>query len=361
MFDGICNQLHNSTELPNLNKMQKEGFYKEVKAIMPTVTNANNASICCGVFPEIHGVTGNSYLTPQGTEAYMESSDLVLAPTLFERAKHAGYKSALLSSKKKSIALLSKGTELAISPETADETWKQLIGTPPPIYSREVNYWLMDAALYVLKNRKDITCLYIHTTDYPMHTWAPEEAESKEHLKKIDEYIGKIMQEDPDAMILITADHDVNHKSGCWDLEKACAQRKTLVRIAISAEKDKYPKHHKGYGGVSYVYLLNPKDEAKVTQTLMSLPGVKNVYRRDEAAARFHLLKERIGDLMVLADSNTVFGNIETQEFESLPATYRSHGSEFEQSIPLFIYNAETLPPATYFQYNKDLAAWLYK
>jgi phosphonoacetate hydrolase len=71
----------------------------------------------------------------------------------------------------------------------------------------------------------------------------------------------------------------------------------------------------------------------------------------------------RIGDLVVLADSLTVFGNLDRGKAEEvLLATYRTHGSEYEQDVPLFIFNnRKTLPPASYFQYNKDLTAWLIK
>jgi phosphonoacetate hydrolase len=46
---------------------------------MPSVTNANNTSICCGAWPEKHGITANYYLNEiTGREEYMESGDLVL-------------------------------------------------------------------------------------------------------------------------------------------------------------------------------------------------------------------------------------------------------------------------------------------
>jgi phosphonoacetate hydrolase len=71
---------------------------------MPSVTNANNASICCGVLPEQHGITGNSYFDERaGREEYMDTADLLLTPTLFQRAKKQGVKSALLSCKKSKV------------------------------------------------------------------------------------------------------------------------------------------------------------------------------------------------------------------------------------------------------------------
>jgi phosphonoacetate hydrolase len=360
MLDGLGITYLESTELPTLEKLKREGLYKQVQATMPTVTNSNNAGICTGLFPEQHGITGNSYLTAEGEESYMEEAELLLAPTLFERADKYGVSSALLSAKKKTIALLSKGTELAMSPQTAEQEWIDRLGTPPDIYSREVNYWLMDAALWVLANRKDISLLYVHTTDFPMHNWPPSAPESIEHLKKLDEYLGKIIATEPNATILITADHDVNHKTQCWDLGKALKKRKAPVRIAISAEKDKYPKHHRGFGGVSYVYLNAPGDAAKVVKQLKTLPGIKDVLTREEAAAKFHLMPERIGDLVVTGDAVTVFGELDKTERETLPETYRTHGSEFELAIPLFVYHAKAAPPAEQFEHNKDLAAWLY-
>ena len=217
----------------------------------------------------------------------------------------------------------------------------------------------MEAALYLLKNRPDISCIYIHTTDYPMHTWAPQDSNSRKHILKIDEYIGEIVKLAPEAVIMITADHDVNHKGRCVDIEKSLALQNIKIKIAISAERDKYMQHHRGFGGVSYIYLNNKEDERKVKDALSKISGIRTVLTKKAAALKYHLMPERIGDLVVFADSLTVFGNLETSE-EKLPNTYRSHGSEYELKVPLIIYNAPKLPPASYFNYNKDLCSWLF-
>ena len=51
-----------TAQCTTLRRWQKEGLYRHVKGVMPSVTNANNTSICCGAFPQVHGITGNSYL-----------------------------------------------------------------------------------------------------------------------------------------------------------------------------------------------------------------------------------------------------------------------------------------------------------
>src|ERR1044072_4847651 len=168
MFDGFGMSYYEKAPMPFLKKQIEKGFFKEVRALMPTVTNANNTSICCGTFPVENGITGNSFLDAKGEEEYMESKELVLSPTIFEKLQKQGIRSALLSSKKKSISLLSRGTSIALSPEIADSSWIRCLGKAPSIYSPDVNYWTMEAALEILEHQKEIRCLYIHTTDYPM-------------------------------------------------------------------------------------------------------------------------------------------------------------------------------------------------
>src|SRR5262249_52949597 len=155
----------------------------------------------------------------------------------------------------------------------------------------------------------------------------------------------------PDAVFLLTADHGLNHKTRCWDLARALAGRGLPVRAAISAERDKYLAHHRGYGGTDWVYLNRPADTDRAIGLLHGLEGVERVMTRDQAARAFHLMPSRIGDLVVLGDRDTVFGELFTApdtgravavegrskdrgqaeagpapEREDLPPAYRSHG-----------------------------------
>jgi phosphonoacetate hydrolase len=361
MFDGFGLDYLAQSDMPTLRRWQRDGLYKQVKGMVPSVTNANNSSICCGVFPKEHGITGNSYLDPRtGHEEYMETADLLLAPTLFEHAAKVGVSSALISSKKKTISLLSKGTSIALTPEEAPAEWVERLGPAPAVYSREINYWTVRAAIDVLKHRPEIQCLYVHTTDYPMHTWAPETPESKEHLKMVDTLLGEAQEAAPDAAFLMTADHGMNHKTHAYDLDKALAAAGAPIKISISAERDRYFKHHRGLGGVSWVYLNHPEDKTKVMDVLTKLTGVESVITREEAVSKFNLYGARIGDLCVFGDKDTVFGELD-QPSEELPSTYRSHGSMHELDIPLFVYNAKGAPPSSYFTHNRDLTRWLYR
>ncbi len=361
MFDGFGSGYLSASKMPVLEQWKRDGLYKQVQGVMPSVTNVNNAGICCGTWPDEHGITGNTYFDEKrGVEDYTESPDLLLAPTLFERGARQGVKSALLSSKAKTITFLLRGAEIVQTAENPDPEWVKKIGPVESIYSREINYWLMRAGLDVLKNRPDIGCLYLHTTDYPMHTWAPEAKESQEHLARMDELIGEAMRVAPDAAFLLTADHGMNAKIVCWDLEKVCAAKGVPLRKAFSVGRDRYVKQHRGCSGGAYVYLQKPQDADKVREIIQGLNGVEKIMPREEAAREYRLLKSRIGDFVVWGDQTTTFGEMEAAR-EDFPTGLRSHGSLHELDIPLFVYNAKGAPSADYFQHNLDLARWMYR
>ncbi len=361
MLDGLGLDYYEQSRMPVLKGWADTGVFAKVKAVMPSVTNANNVSICCGCFPETHGAVGNSWLDETtGQEEYLEDGALLLAPTIFERAARYGVSSALLTSKKKTISLMRSGTSLALAAEAPGGEWTRRLGEAPPIYSAEINHWLCSAALEVLQAHPEIGLLYIHTTDFPMHEWSPESPESLAHLAELDRLIGEMARVAPDAAFLVTADHAMNYKTRVWDLEKALAKRGTPLRMAISAERDRYLRHHRGFGGTAWVHLRDRADEERATAALRELAGVEHVMSRVVAAQAMRLLPDRIGDLVVLGDADTVFGHLESRDVESLPPTYRNHGSTYELDVPLVIHNAGDAPGRSYFSHNLDLARWLY-
>ena len=360
MFDGFGPGYLAESKMPVLDHWKRSGIYKQVTGMMPSVTNINNASICCGAYPEVHGIIGNSYFDEKrGVEDYMEDVNLLLAPTLFERAARHGAKSALLSSKAKTVTFLLRGADIVLTAEEPTPEWTKKLGPAPPIYSAEINHWLMHAAIDILKNQPDIRVLYVHTTDYPMHMWPPEAPESKDHLARLDDLFGQAMKAAPDAAFMITADHGMNAKTLCWDLERVCAEKKVPLRKAFSAGRDRYVKHNRGCSGAAYVYLKTPQDAPRVREILGGTKGVERVLSREEAAREYKLMPSRIGDLVVWGDKDTIFGEMDMPS-ETFSGNLRSHGSLHEIEMPLIVYNAKGAPSAEYFQHNLDLARWVY-
>jgi phosphonoacetate hydrolase len=356
MIDGFGTDYFEENPLPVMKSMARDGLFNQVSAVYPTVTNANNVSICCGAWPKDHGITGNSYFDEKtGAADYMENADFIRMPTILERAADQGISSALLTCKDETIRLLSRRAALVVAAENPPRDFVDRFGQPPDIYSREINYWLWKVAIDLLRRRPDIKLLYVHTTDYPMHMWSPDHNQSQEHLARLDELIGQARAVAPDAAFLITADHGMNFKKHCWDLARACVERNMPLRFALSAEKDRYVKHHRTFGGAAWVWLNSPNDECKAADTIAGLMGIEQVLTKTEAAKRFNLMPERIGDLVVIGDKDTVFGDLQSSS-EKLEPTYRSHGSLHESRVPLIIYNsAVNLPSPESFKANLDI------
>ena len=82
MVDGFGVDYLEQSPMPVLKGMMAKGLSKTVRGVMPSVTNVNNASICCGTWPEEHGITGNSFFDERADRAeYMEDAAYLRAPT----------------------------------------------------------------------------------------------------------------------------------------------------------------------------------------------------------------------------------------------------------------------------------------
>ena len=362
LLDGLGMDYYTSGAMPYLNSLGNKGIFRRVDGIFPSVTNVNNVSVCCGNWPVEHGITANSYYDRQNDRVeYMNSSALIKTPTLFQKAASAGFgdTTALFTSKRKTLELFNVDAAMSVVAEEASAEMIQRYGPPDSIYSIEINHWLLRAAADSLRRLKKIRVMYIHITDYPMHRWAPDEPESLAHLRGLDAAIEEIVDAaGPGALFLFTADHGMNAKKRCWDLAKVCAEQGCPVKFFLSPERDYYVPHHRNFTGCGWLYLNSPKDTDRVAEICRNLEGVEEVVSGAEAAQRYHLPLDHLGEVVVLGDVDTMFGHMDSAS-EAL-TDYRAHGSLHEMDLPLVVYPAHPkLPAADFFRYNKDLTAFI--
>jgi phosphonoacetate hydrolase len=160
---------------------------------------------------------------------------------------------------------------------------------------------------------------------------------------------------------IIAPDHGLNSKSTVINLNKTLSRKGVEIQIAMSAERDQYPKHHGGFGGTAFVYLKSPNDTDKVIRALSDVDEIEEILTRDEAARKYRLNAFRIGDIWVTAKKDIVFGHSK-EERETLAPDYRSHGSSYELDIPGFIYRYNgKLPNEDEIVSNVDLCKMLYR
>ncbi len=354
-IDGFGPEYLAQSHMPVLRQLARAGVEVTVDAVVPTVTNVNNVSLVTGKLPRDHGITGNFYLDrQQGTEHYMEAPELILAPTLFERCRAVGQHTVLLTVKDKLRTLIGRDADVAVSAERPESWIVDRIGPPPDVYSVDVSLWLFRALLEMLEHEGPLDFAYLATSDYPMHTFAPEDAEAQRYLYELDALLGQVTNAGRGEMcVALTADHGMNAKARAVDPQKVLATA-GIECTAIPIIKDRYVVHHSNLGGSAYVYVPNADALDEAMAVLRETPGLEAVLRTDEAAARFGLHPDRIGDLMLLGEKDTVFGTLYGPVEET---SVRSHGSLHEQRVPLIASGpgASEFP----FERNLDVVHWL--
>ena len=340
-----------ASDLPNIQQLAKNGFYVHANAVIPSVTNVNNVSIATGTFPETHGITTNYHVDrATGKGEFIEDNRFLLAPTLFEIAKTCKFadKTALFVTKQKLLRMLEAGTDIAVAAESPPSEYIEKVGRIEPIYSAEINWWLLRAVHEVLRT-DDPELVYCSTTDWVQHKYAPDDDLSQQHLEELDRIIGNIVDDEPEREIYITADHGMLAKTTAIDPGRVLTEH-GIPASAIPIIKDRYVAHHGNLGGAAYVFLKDHADTGQAIQMLLNTSGIEEVYSAEDAARTFRLHPERIGDLFVLAGETTVFGELETAVE---PTAVRSHGSRHESYVPIIGYNSPW--SATDFEYNVDV------
>jgi phosphonoacetate hydrolase len=353
MIDGLDPEYLEVCPAPRLEALARTGYRLNVRGMMPSVTNVNNVSLVTGSYPESHGITSNYWLDKvEGGERYMESAEYIKSETMFERAASLGIRSLLVTAKDKLRRLLSNGTTLSVSSEQPPDWVVNGVGTPPDIYSLEVNRWVLDAGRYIL-SEQDFDLVYLTTTDYAMHSHAPDEPESARHIALLDKSIGKLVDAFPDARFLITADHGMSSKTRMLHLPDYLARAGIKAR-AIPIIKDQYTVHHSNLGGCIYVHLEGTDNPEPALEVLRNIDGVEEALSRQDAASRFKLMPERIGDIMALGAHDVVFGDPAEVEF---PQKLRSHGSTHELDIPVIAFGDDL--DVSHFTENRSLGQYV--
>ena len=209
--------------MPNIGRMAVEGFRGLARGQMPSFTNVNNASIVTGVPPSVHGIGGNYFFdTSIGQEVMTNSAKFLRAETIFPAAQRSGRKVAVVTAKDKLRDIFAAGLielgGIAFSSERASQAApashgignvETLVGPGPNIYSGDASVYVLKAGVKLVEGgRADF--LYLSTTDFMQHKFAPETSEALDFYAALDEQIGRLLT--LGAIVGVTADHGMNAK-----------------------------------------------------------------------------------------------------------------------------------------------------
>jgi phosphonoacetate hydrolase len=344
--------------MPNLQAIIAKGENRRGHSVIPSFTNPNNLSIVTGRPPSVHGICGNYLIDPAtGQETMMNDPKWLRAPTIFEAFQKAGARIAMVTAKDKLRLLLGKGlvfdgTAVAFSSEKADkvnlhdngiENVCALVGMGvPDVYSAELSEFVFAAGVKLLKQMKP-DLMYLSTTDYVQHKYAPGSEGANRFYAMMDKYLGEL--DAGGAIIVIVADHGMKDKhleNGEPDvlylqdvLDAKFGAGKTKVILPIT---DPYVVHHGALGSFATVYAYGP-DVAEIMAVIAKQDGIDAVLGKTEGCARFELPEDRMGDVIVVSGgpkgSKVLGTSAARHDLSGLNEPLRSHGGLTEQEIPV--------------------------
>jgi phosphonoacetate hydrolase len=322
--------------------------------VVPSFTNPNNLSIVTGAPPSVHGICGNYlYDSASGTEVMMNDPKWLRAPTILAALSGAGRACAVVTAKDKLRRLLGHGMQgICFSSEKADAATVAengidgvlgLVGMPvPDVYSAALSEFVFAAGVQLMRTRRP-DVLYLSTTDYIQHKHAPGDEGANAFYAMMDGYLGQL-----DALgcvIALTADHGMNAKvrmdaqpdvvylQDVLDGWLGAAAARVILPIT-----DPYVVHHGALGSFATVYLPAGADAAALAARVGALRGIECVLTRAQAAQRFELPADRIGDLVVVSERSVVIGTAAARhDLSALEVPLRSHGGISEQRVPLVL------------------------
>ncbi|MDP5007923.1 MAG: phosphonoacetate hydrolase [Glaciimonas sp.] len=346
------NQAIQAGVTPFLKKMVERGTVLSGYCVVPSFTNPNNLSIVTGAPPSVHGICGNYFLDHEtNQEVMMNDAKYLRAGTILAAFADAGAKVAVITAKDKLRGLLGhKMKGICFSAEKAGQaTMEQngvdnlleLVGMPlPSVYSAELSEFVFAAGVKLLATqRPDV--MYLSTTDYIQHKFAPGTPGANAFYAMMDHYLTQL--DAMGAVIGLTADHGMNAKTDSAGkpnviylqdvLDAQCGSGKTRVILPIT---DPYVVHHGALGSYATVYVNDGADVNAVAAKINAIPGVELVLTREQAAAKFELPADRIGDLVIVSERLTVMGTAAAKhDLSGLTVPLRSHGGISEQRVPL--------------------------
>ena len=328
-------------------------------SVVPSFTNPNNLSIVTGRPPAVHGISGNFFYDREADEEVMMNDPKFLrAGTIMAAFHKAGAKIAVVTAKDKLRKLLGDGLTygedgaVCFSSEKCNATTlaehgiddaQSFIGCEvPDVYSGALSEVVFQAGVKLLETRRP-DLMYLSTTDFIQHKYAPGDAEANDFYAMMDGYWAKL--DALGAVVVLTADHGMNpmHKAdGSPDvvylqtiLDDLVGEGRARVILPIT---DPYVVHHGALGGFATAYLPDGTDAADICARLSAVDGIEWAGTGAEGCSRFELPEDRLGDIIVISARDKAVGaSPEKHDLSALKEPLRSHGGLSTQAVPMIV------------------------
>jgi len=178
------------------------------------------------------------------------------------------------------------------------------------------------------------------------HKHAPGTDGANSFYAMMDGYLGRL--DEMGCVIALTADHGMNAKVAMDGTPDVIYLQDwfdnwlgaTIARVILPIT-DPYVVHHGALGSFATVYLPEGTNIEVARKRLAALKGMELVLSREQAAERFELPADRIGDIVAVSERFTVIGtSVSRHDLSALEVPLRSHGGMSEQRVPLIVNRA---------------------
>lgn len=197
-FDGLSPDGLENAATPIFDRLIREGsFTMHARAVLPTSSSTNWASMIMGAGPEQHGITSNAWERDNFTLPAVTQSEDFLFPTIFQ----------LIDSQKGNAEIGAiyhwggfgrlfekSAVDYDMNPESEDETAVQ-------------------ASNYIKEKKPDFTFIHFDHVDHAGHEFGHGTPEYYLSVEKADALLGKVMKAIEEAkiadksLVIISADH----------------------------------------------------------------------------------------------------------------------------------------------------------
>jgi phosphonoacetate hydrolase len=192
--------------------------------------------------------------------------------------------------------------------------------------------------------------LYLSTTDYMQHKFAPDAPEAVDFYGAIDRELGRFCA--LGAIVGLTADHGMNAKQKADGTPNVIYLETELTRKfgagfrVILPITDPYVVHHGALGSYAVVHLpasTTARRKFNILHFLNRLPGVTEVYGRN-AVEKLEIPAEHLGDFVVISGRDVVLGRTpEYHDLSAIASGLRSHGGRYEEMVP-YVFSQPLTP-----------------
>ncbi len=290
-------------EAPTLQKLASQGASADAaEPIYPSLTYPSHATILTGARSALHGIYSNTQfsLADGPSPLWYWENDFIQMPTIWQRARAAGYKTAILTWP----GTVGAQADWLIPeifpapPLLPGTTWEVMRANMTPAFADELvavnggavptgfgprDEWVARAAEHVLREgHPDFALIHIIDVDHAEHESGKDSPEARQALKEADARLARILSavDLSKTTVFLLGDH------GFYDYDKTVRPNVLFAQAGwLSEERTEHgpviAKDWKvithGEGGAASIYTRDPKLAPQIVKLLKKMAGT--VYR----------------------------------------------------------------------------------